>query len=73
MFVKKIINILEVIKGALDNIFQFFFLAKFHLSDKNWLLIYNYKKKNSEIRSESEKSSIFVKHALSGDEANLYS
>ena len=33
------------IKGALD---------KFCLSGKNWLLIYNYKKKNSKIPSKSE-------------------
>ena len=56
-------NIGKVAFRALDNIFSVFFLAKFHLSDKNWLLIYNYKKKNSEIPSESEKPSIFVKHA----------
>ena len=31
-----------------------FSLSKFHLSGKNWLLIYKYKKKNSEIPSKSE-------------------
>ena len=31
--------------------FKMFFLAKFHLPDKNWLLIYKYKKKNSKIPS----------------------
>ena len=29
-------------------------LAKFHLSGKNWLLIYKYKKKNSKIPSKCE-------------------
>ena len=33
---------------------KMFFLAKFHLSWKNWLLIYKYKKKNSKIPSKSE-------------------
>ena len=44
------------LKGALDNIylFIFFFLAKFHLSGKNWLLIYKHKKKNSKIPSKGE-------------------
>ena len=42
------------IKGALDNILKFSFLSKFHLSGKNWLLIYKYKKKNSKIPSKSE-------------------
>ena len=42
------------IKGALDNNLKFFFLSKFHISGKNWLLIYKYKKKNSKIPSKSE-------------------
>ena len=41
-------------KGALDNIFKIFFLAWFHVSGKNWLLIYKYKTKNSKIPSKSE-------------------
>ena len=53
--------------------FEIFFLAKFHLSGKNWMLIYKYKKKNSKFLSKSEEIINFVKHALSGDEANLYS
>ena len=34
--------------------YKIFFLAKFHLSCKNWLLIYKYKQKNSKILSKSE-------------------
>ena len=34
--------------------FEIFFLAKYHLSGKNWLLIYKCKKKNSKISSKSE-------------------
>ena len=34
------------LKGALDNILKFSFLAKYHLSGKIWLLIYKYKEKN---------------------------
>ena len=46
-----------MIKGALDNILEFFFLAKFHLSgkiDSYWLLIYKYKKKNSKFQKISK-------------------
>ena len=70
------------IQGALDNILKFSFWLYFIYQvklianlqiQKNWLLIYKYKKKYSKIPSEVKKSPIFVKHVQSGDEANLYS
>ena len=47
----------DVTRGSYRDIGQYlriFFLAKHHLSCKNWLLIYKYKKKNSKISSKSE-------------------
>ena len=46
-------NNVSGVKGALDNILKFYFLAEFHLSCKMQLLIYEYKKKNSKIPSEN--------------------
>ena len=44
-------------KEALDHtkcILKFSFLAKFHLSGKDWCLIYKYNKENSKFPSKSE-------------------
>ena len=46
-------------KVALDNIFEIFFFAEFHLSCKMLLIIYKYKKKNSKNPSESEEIAFF--------------
>ena len=52
------------LKGALDNLSQIsFWDIEFHLSCKEWLLIYKYKKKNSKFPTEVKKSSVFVNHA----------
>ena len=51
-----------VIKGALNNVFKLSFLL-FHMSCKNCLPFYKYRKKNSEIPLTVKKSSVFVKHA----------
>ena len=42
------------LKRGIGQYFKIFFLAKFHLSCKHWLLTYKYKEKDSKIPSESE-------------------
>ena len=44
----------ETIWKGIGRYISILFLAKFHLSHKKWLLIYQYKKKKSKIPSESE-------------------
>ena len=58
-------------KGALDNILKFSFSAKFHLSCKIDWLFTNTKRKIQKFFLIVKKSSIFVKHAESVDEANM--
>ena len=60
-------------KGALDNILKFSFWLNFIYQIKIDCLFTNTKRKIQKFLLKVKKSSIFVKHAESGDEANLYS
>ena len=73
----------QLFRTLLNSILKFSVLAKFHSSGNHWLLIQintkQKQKQNKTIKTKqneipkSEKSSIFIKHAQSGDEAYLYS
>ena len=48
MWSKLLLNFQMFIKSGIGQYLKIFFLNKFHLSCKNLLLIYKYKKKNSQ-------------------------
>ena len=57
------LKIVSSCSRGIGQYFRIFFLAKFHLSGKIWLLIYKYKKKIQKFLLKVKKSSISVKHA----------
>ena len=66
-------NFHREVKGALDNILEFSFWLNSIYQVNIDCLFTSTKRKIQKFLQKMKKSSVLVKHALSGDEANLYS